>query len=147
MKNTNNINNFIYNDTDLIEIIIDDSKNKFINNGIYKDAYIIKKYISNGGTFPNSMDNNEYFKHIILFLAEKWVDVIKYLEDHHICDLEELQHSKCIRPLLRITEDTPITINELIKLHSKKKILELCYDKINNNSRINWRLCKTYKNM
>jgi hypothetical protein len=83
----------------------------------------------------------DYFKRIINFLAEKWIDVELYLEEHKICDLEDLQHAKCIRPLLRVNNDTPITIKELLKLHSKKKILELCKMK-NKDNRINWRLGK-----
>lgn len=143
-KNTKTINDFIFNDNDLIEIIINDAKNKFKQSGLYKDAYIIKEYIANRGTFDKETTEHPYFKKIVVFLAENWVDVMKFLEDHHITDLTELQHAQIVRPLLRINDDTPITINELLKLHSKKKLLELCNNKITNNSNINWKSGKIY---
>ena len=141
IKNTNNINNFIYLDDILINKIKQEAKNKFINQGIYKDAYIIKNYIKHLGEFGDNTFEMDYFKRIINFLAEKWINVELYLEEHKISDLEELQHAKCTRPLLRVNSDTPITINEILKLHGKKKILDIIKMK-KSNERINWRLCK-----
>lgn len=141
IKNTNSINNFIYLDNILINKIKQEAKNKFINQGIYKDAYIIKNYIKHLGEFGDNTFEMDYFKKIINFLAEKWINVELYLEEHKICDLEELQHAKCIRPLLRVNSDTPITINEILKLHNKKTILDIIKMK-KPTQRINWRLCK-----
>jgi hypothetical protein len=150
-KNINNINSFIesFNNKPLIENIIKTAKYKFKQNGLYMDAYIIKEYIANRGTFNNinaehNIYENPYFNKIIRFLAEMWIDVNKYLDEHHISTLEELQHAKYTRPLMRIDNDTPITLIELLKLHSKKKLLELC--KNNNGYRINWRLGDYLKN-
>jgi hypothetical protein len=43
------------------------------------------------------------------------------------------------RPSIRATKDTPITIQECIEKHGKKKILELAKHKEKNpDSRINW---------
>lgn len=138
-KNINNINSFIesFNNKSLIENIIKASKYKFKQNGLYMDAYIIKEYIANRGTFNHDIYENSYFNRIIRFLGEMWIDVSKYLEEHHISTLEELQHCKYTRPLMRIDDDTPITLIELLKLHNKKKLLELCK---NSTNRINWRL-------
>jgi len=147
-KNINNINSFIesFNNKPLIENIIKTAKYKFKQNGLYMDAYIIKEYIANRGTFNNNnathnIYENPYFNRIIRFLGEMWIDVSKYLEEHHISTLEELQHCKYTRPLMRIDDETPITLIELLKLHNKKKLLELCKNHSTNNAnRINWRL-------
>ncbi len=144
-KKTNQINddsaNQLFNNKELYKYIKKESNYKFKQSGLYKDAYIIKKYISHGGTINDNAYDNDYFMRVINFIGEKWIDVDRYINDMHICDIEDLQNAKNIRPMTRISVSTPITINEIIKMHGKRKVEEILKQK-NETNRIIWRSLK-----
>ena len=49
-------------------------------------------------------------------------------------------NGKACRPLIRINKDTPITIPELLKIHSKDKLIKLVKQKeVDMDKRINWK--------
>lgn len=140
-KQTNTINENMFNDKQLFNYVKSESNPKFKQAGIYKDAYIIKKYISHGGTINDTAFDNNYFLRVLSFIGEKWIDVDRYINDMHISDIEDLQNAKNIRPMTRIDNSTPITIQEIIKLHGKRKVEEILKNKTDSN-RIIWKSLK-----
>jgi hypothetical protein len=114
---------------------------KFKRAGIYKDAYILKNYIKMNGDFNDETYNDNYFRRVLKFIAEQWTDTEQYINEHEITPLEKLQNSKVVRPINRVDKSTPPTIHELLQLHGKAKILQLCKDKTSDN-KIIWRTGK-----
>ena len=109
-------------------------------HSLYKSAFIQKKYKELGGKYKEKKPSektgiNRWLK------GEKWIEVKPYLTSGKIviCGTSEKKGKAC-RPLNRVKEKTPITINELIKLHGKEKLLKLVNKKINDmNGRLFWK--------
>jgi hypothetical protein len=129
------INNDIYN------FIKEQANTKFKRAGLYKDAYILKNYIKMNGDFNEDTYNDDYFKRVLKFIAEQWTDVQDYLNNHEITPLEKLQNSTMVRPITRVDKSTPPTIHELLQIHGKNNLLDLCKNKTNNN-KIIWKTGK-----
>jgi hypothetical protein len=91
----------------------------------YKSMWISKKYQEMGGKYKgkNKSLTNRWLK-------EKWIQVIPYLTKGEIieCGADNKQNKVC-RPMIRINKQTPITLPELIKLHSKEDLLKLARKK------------------
>jgi hypothetical protein len=108
-------------------------------HGLFKSAFIQKEYQKLGGKYKDKKPSkNEGINRWLL--GEQWIEVKPYLEKNEIvkCGSSNRKGKAC-RPLKRVNEKTPITIPELLKIHSKKKILDLVNQKIQNmNKRINW---------
>ena len=107
----------------------------------YKSMFISKKYMEMGGKFKGKSKGR-----LSRWSSEKWVQVVPYLETGAKVVCGEGSNTKGCRPTKRINKDTPITIDELIKIHGKKKLLELAKKKKKNmDLRINWKAGKVYK--
>ena len=75
---------------------------------------------------------------------EEWIQVIPYLTkgDKIVCGLDNKKNKVC-RPLKRINSNTPITINELLKLHKKEDLIKLANKKLKDmDGRIFWKTLK-----
>ena len=77
---------------------------------------------------------------------EAWIQVLPFLtEGKRIACGAGSSGRKSCRPTKRVDAKTPITINELIKIHGKKKLIEIATKKVNNmDKRLNWKLGKFY---
>ena len=107
----------------------------------YKSMFISKKYMEMGGKFKGKSVGR-----LSAWRTEKWVQVVPFLESGKKVVCGEGSNTKGCRPTKRINKDTPITIDELIKIHGKKKLLELAKKKKKNmDLRINWKAGKVYK--
>tara|TARA_R110000782_G_scaffold22784_1_gene60066 strand:+ start:5023 stop:5424 length:402 start_codon:yes stop_codon:yes gene_type:complete len=107
----------------------------------YKSMFISKKYMELGGKFKGKS-----LGRLSNWRSESWVQVVPYLETGNKVVCGEGSNTKGCRPTKRINKDTPITIDELIKIHGKKKLLELAKKKKKNmDLRINWKAGKVYK--
>jgi len=102
--------------------------------GAYKNMFIVKKYKELGGKYSGKKTNN-----LSKWRSEKWVSVKDYLSGKKIpCGEDSIGNNAC-RPTKRIDSKTPITIQEVIKKHGKKKVKEVISKKLRNmNLRINW---------
>lgn len=109
-------------------------------HGLYKSAWIQKEYQKRGGRYRGTKPNQN--KGLQRWLAgERWIEVEPYLKDGKevICGTSERKGKAC-RPLKRVNEQTPITIDELLEIHSKQKLLKLAKQKKNNmDGRVNWK--------
>jgi hypothetical protein len=105
----------------------------------YRSAYLVKTYKELGGKMSNKSPKlDRWFK-------EKWIQVVPYLEQQKIveCGKKTKSVGKACRPLKRITKDTPITIKELQKIHSKEDLIKVAKIKDNSpNKRILWKILK-----
>ena len=106
----------------------------------YKSMWIQKRYQELGGKYTTNKKNNKLKR----WRDEKWIQVIPYLTKGQIVECGSSNKSnKVCRPLKRVNKDSPITIGELLKIHSKKKLLELENKKLRNmNGRLYWKLGK-----
>jgi len=133
-------------------------------SSIYRSSYIVKKYKELGGEIKQSNKrsntrNNKRSKTrstkrsgkksntktgLTRWFKEEWIQVVPYLEHSKIieCGGTHMNKSpgKACRPLYRITKDTPITIKELLDIHSKKDIIKVAKQKEKSPSkRLLWK--------
>ena len=112
-------------------------------HGLYKSAWIQKEYKRLGGKYKGSKPGES--KGISRWLkGEQWIEVGPYLKNRQIvlCGTSG-QKGKACRPLRRATAKTPITIPELLKLHTKKQLQALVRQKEKDmDGRIDWKRCK-----
>ena len=102
--------------------------------GAYKNMFLVKKYKELGGSYKGQKTNR-----LLRWRNEKWVSVADYLDGKSVvCGDDKIGNNVC-RPTLKIDSKTPITIQEVIKIHGKKKVKEIVNKKLKNmNMRINW---------
>lgn len=120
-------------------------------SSIYRSSYIVKTYKDLGGKIRGSLKKSPRGstkksprgstkspksspkKGLSRWFKEEWVQVVPYLEKKNKkeCGGEKVgkRVGKACRPLHRITNDTPITISELLKIHSKEDILHVAKQK------------------
>lgn len=110
---------------------------KYEKHGLFKSSFLVKTYKEMGGKYSGKKNTEGITRWL---KKEQWVDVGAFLRDDKIvkCGSSEKKGQSC-RPLKRANAKTPITISELLKIHSKKKLLSLVDKKAKNPSlRINW---------
>jgi hypothetical protein len=111
---------------------------KYARPGLYKSAWLVKRYTELGGKYsgtkPKNTGVNRWLK------SEGWLQVIPYITkgEKIQCGSSDGKMIAC-RPSKRASNDTPITIQECIEKHGKSKVLSLARHKEKNpDSRINW---------
>ena len=102
-------------------------------SSIYRSSYIVKQYKENGGKIksPKKSSPKKVKKSVGLlrWFEEEWIQVVPYLRHHKVTpcgrssDNTRRRLPAC-RPLVRITDETPITIPELVKKHGKAPLLK-----------------------
>lgn len=118
----------------------------------YKSMYISKKYKELGGKYKTEINKVTKSKGgVTRWNKERWIQVIPYLKNKTIIECGSLKpgtkvkDNKVCRPLVRVTKDTPITINELIELIGKQDMLKLAIKKKNDmDGRVFWKTKKFY---
>ena len=116
-------------------------------SSIYRSSYIVKTYKDLGGKIgssPKRSPKRSPTKGLTRWFKEEWVQVVPYLEKKNKkeCGGEKVgkRVGKACRPLHRITKDTPITISELLKIHSKQDILHVAKQKEKHpDKRVVWK--------
>ena len=98
---------------------------KYKRHSAYKSMFLVKTYKDMGGKYSGKKET----KGVSNWRKEKWVQVSEFLLTGKKIICGEGQNPKGCRPTVRIDKNTPITLNELIKLHGKKKLLEFAKKK------------------
>ena len=109
-------------------------------SGLYKSAYIQKEYQRQGGAYKGSKPKKD--TGVQRWLAgEQWSEMTPYLKNNKIIKCGTTPNKgKACRPMVRINKDTPITIPELLKIHTKDKLIKLVSQKERDmNGRVNWK--------
>lgn len=113
--------------------------------GLFKSAFIVKKYKELGGEYSGKKPSKG--EGITRWLkGEEWIKVLPFVKDNKKvkCGSGGGDPHAC-RPSIRVNSKTPITIQEVIKKHGKKKVIELAELKNKNDKiRINWKLGKSF---
>ena len=93
-------------------------------SSIYRSGRIVAIYKSLGGVIEGRTSAKQGLSR---WFREQWIQVVPYLEKGLIvaCGGRHLNKNagKACRPLRRITKATPITIPELLRLHSKSDLI------------------------
>ena len=112
------------NDIALYEEVKNEARKRFKTwPSAYASAWLVQEYTKRGGTFAQQRGARDG---VGRWFDEQWVQVIPYVKDGKIvaCGASNKQTKAC-RPLRRINEKTPATIDELVSLHGKRKLLQL----------------------
>jgi hypothetical protein len=113
----------------------------YSRHSAYKSMFISKKYKELGGKYKTTKKKSGSTDN---WTNEEWIQVIPYLTkgEKIVCGLDNKKNKVC-RPLKRINSNTPITINELLKLHKKQDLIKLGNRKIKDmDGRIFWKILK-----
>lgn len=94
---------------------------------------IQKKYKELGGKYKIKKDKN-----LKRWLDEEWINAYAYINQNKIvkCGDKDYKTKSACRPLKRVSEKTPLTIKEVLKIHGKKKLNELISKKNKDPSNI-----------
>jgi hypothetical protein len=128
-------------DKDLYKEVVKDAKSKFKRYpSAYASMWIQKEYQSRGGKYKGKKDTTRLNR----WVKEKWIQIIPLLKDKKIIKCgEDNKETKVCRPSVRVDKNTPITIQELLELHSVNDLIELAEKKNNNMSgRVYWKTLK-----
>jgi hypothetical protein len=108
----------------------------------YKSMFISKLYKEYGGKYKDSSKKDTKLS---TWRQERWIVVEPYLKEGKkiACGSEKASNIHACRPSKRINKNTPTTIDSLIELHGKKKLLELVALK-KKGKRINWEKGRAY---
>lgn len=137
----------------LYEQVKKDAKKKFKQYpSLYASSWIVREYKKRGGTYKGSKPPSSKSKSpkkgskskltgINKWYAEQWVQVEKYLKTGTKVDCgASNRKTKACRPLKRVDSTTPITISELLKIHSKTALISLAKKKQKDmNGRVVWK--------
>ena len=113
----------------------------YSRHSAYKSMFISKKYKELGGKYKTTKKKSGSTDN---WTKEEWIQVIPYLTkgEKIVCGLDNKKNKVC-RPLKRINSNTPIIINEHLKLHKKEDLIKLANKKLKDmNGRVFWKTLK-----
>ena len=125
----------------LYEKVLKQARKKFTRfPSIYASSWIVSEYKKRGGKYKGEKPekNGTGLKR---WYKEQWIQVIPFLKNGEkiICGSNNKDGKAC-RPLIRRTKGTPITLLELKKIHSVKKLVNLAKKKENDmKGRVSWK--------
>lgn len=116
-------------------------------SSIYRSSRIVSLYKKMGGKISAKKSVKKSPRQgLTRWFKEQWIQIVPYLEKGKVveCGGENMKWKrstgKACRPLHRITDETPITIEELLKLHDKKDIIKMAKRKEKSPSkRVLWK--------
>ena len=126
-------------DKDLYKEVVKDAKSKFdVWPSAYASMWVQKEYQKLGGKYSKKDTGLKDWR------TERWIQMLPLLKDGKIIECgDDNKDTKVCRPIVRVNKDTPITIQELLELHSVKDLIELAEKKNNNMSgRVYWKTLK-----
>lgn len=97
----------VFIDEDLHKYVKSLADKKYSKPSAYKSGWIVKTYKEMGGKF----ENDEKGKPLKRWFSEKWISVV-----------DENKYP-VYRPTIRISEETPLTIDEIKPSNMKKQII------------------------
>ena len=100
----------------------------------YASMWVQKRYMNLGG---------DYFKKdtgLKDWVSEKWVQILPLLESGRVIECgDDNKETKACRPTVRVDKDTPITVQELLELHTIDDIIKVAKKKNKDmDGRVSW---------
>lgn len=123
-------------DKTLYRDVVKDAKQKFdVYPSAYSSMWIQKEYQRRGGEYTKKGVGLKNWR------KERWVQVLELLKDGKIVSCgDDNKKTKACRPTIRVNDDTPITIPELLELHSVNDIIKAAEKKNRDmEGRLFWR--------
>ena len=104
----------------------------------YRSMSIVKTYKNMGGKYKASKPKTGTTR----WLEEQWIQVLPYIFNKELkpCGSSDRRKHAC-RPLKRVSKNTPVTVNEAVKLHGKTKVAQLARKKRQGSTkvRVHWK--------
>lgn len=111
---------------------------KYKRHSLYKSAWVSKTYQERGGKYRGKKTNG-----ISQWMKEEWVQVEPYITQNKKIKCGVGDKGKACRPSKRVNSKTPMTIQEVMKKHSKKDILKVVKQKQKDmGKRVDWKALK-----
>ena len=123
----------------LYKEVVQEAKQKFDTYpSAYASMFIQKRYQELGGTYTKKGVGLKNWR------REQWIQVLPLLKEGKVVDCgDDNKETKACRPTVRINKDTPITIQELLELHSVKDIIKAAEKKNRDmDGRLYWKELK-----
>tara|TARA_X000000368_G_C22886770_1_gene647780 strand:+ start:201 stop:623 length:423 start_codon:yes stop_codon:yes gene_type:complete len=107
-----------------------------LRTSAWKSMALVKKYKELGGVYESKSKVGKLHQ----WRKERWIQVIPYIVSKSIvtCGATRRARHAC-RPLNRVSKRTPITLPELLRIHSQKRLIYLANMKNKQKVRINWK--------
>ena len=107
-------------DKQLYKDVVEEAKEKFETwPSAYSSMWVQKEYQRRGGEYTKKGVGLKNWR------REHWIQVLELLKDgKFVACGENNKETKACRPTVRINKDTPITLQELLELHSVKDIIK-----------------------
>lgn len=128
-------------DKELYMKIREEADKKFERHSLYKSTWVLREYKKRGGTYKEPKPKNKLAPTTRWF-EEKWIQVLPFLlEGKIIICGKDNKETKACRPTIKVDKNnTPLTIEELLKIHGKNKLIEIAKLKnANMDKRMDWR--------
>tara|TARA_R110000787_G_scaffold145642_1_gene259464 strand:+ start:245 stop:658 length:414 start_codon:yes stop_codon:yes gene_type:complete len=123
-------------DKQLYKIVVKEAKKKFETwPSAYASMWVQKRYQELGGTYTKKDTGLKNWR------REHWIQILPLLKDGKIvvCG-DDNKDTKACRPSVRVNKNTPITIRELLELHSVEDIIKAAEKKNKDMSgRLYWK--------
>jgi hypothetical protein len=126
--------------TKLYNSVKEKAKRKFEHYpSLYASSWIVRQYKKEGGKYSGKKPSKS--TGISRWYREQWVHVESYLKNGKTIECgSSVQKTKACRPLKRVDSKTPITLPELLKIHSKKTLVNLARQKQKDmKGRVMWK--------
>lgn len=132
--------------TKLYNDVKSEAKRKFKRwPSAYGSAWLVREYKRRGGKYKNESKvrspatvqsrrvrsrKSPRKTGVSRWMDEEWIQVVPYLmKGERVACGAKKDMTKACRPFRRISDETPITLPELLKLHSKKDLLSFARKK------------------
>lgn len=115
----------------------EEANEKYKRAGLYKSAFIQKRYQELGGKYKGEKPESK----TELWFSQKWIDMEQYIKGKKVeCgrNKNEMRKFPLCRPLFKKGQKI-LTADEVIKKHGKEKIKKMIKEKRENPKlRVNW---------
>jgi hypothetical protein len=108
-------------DKKLYRDVVEEAKETFDTwPSAYASMWVQKEYQRRGGEYLSKSDGS-----LQKWRREHWLQLVPFLKEGKIVACgENNKESKACRPTVRVDESTPITLSELLELHSVDAIIK-----------------------
>ena len=123
-------------DKQLYKVVVKEAKKKFEKwPSAYASMWVQKRYQELGGEYTKKGVGLKNWR------REHWIQVLPLLKDGKVVACgDDNKETKACRPTVRVNKDTPITLQELLELHSVDDIIKAAEKKnANMSKRLNWK--------